>query len=341
MSVPPEQFMSSEQLTVAAVFWGSAVVIGLDAIKHNGPRAKALWSTSVAFVLAGFLVKPLWNTFPDVSRFLLGIAAWPPTWFILAVGAYLTIRSKLPSQDVAPQNGAVAVPYSSELQDSIANLRMEYDGANVSNRLDALEGGHKAVITDYQNVLAQLTKLNDRLGGTTDAFMDRMNKQDAIIGGVSNQVVVAASQGVRANDDIRRSLIAVYDRERLIELAAQIETCAEALYQRIRDENQHDDESWKDWLKTHGVWNANLEMWLEVAKPYMRQVEFIVSVVNEPEYEGDWTIKDHQVPTADDVRKFKRHRIIHRHWTDAIPHVMHAVRRIAFEGAPPPIGIEK
>lgn len=85
--------MSGHQLTVAIFFWGSAVVIGLDALKANQWRQRALWALTALFLLAGFLVKPLWTRFPDLSAALVSLVGSPLAWFGLALIAYLAVRS--------------------------------------------------------------------------------------------------------------------------------------------------------------------------------------------------------------------------------------------------------
>lgn len=87
--------MTGEQLTVSLFFWGSAVVIGLDALKSDSWRRVALWLLTCSFVAGGFLVKPLWETFPDVSTWLTGLVYSPVAWFGLAVVAYLGLRAPL------------------------------------------------------------------------------------------------------------------------------------------------------------------------------------------------------------------------------------------------------
>lgn len=85
--------MSGVQLSVALFFWGSAVVIFLDALKAEARwRRLLLGALTLTFIVSGFLVKPLWNTFPDVSAALGAIAVSPISWFVLAVVAYLGLR---------------------------------------------------------------------------------------------------------------------------------------------------------------------------------------------------------------------------------------------------------
>lgn len=91
--------MSGSQLTVAIFFWGSAVVIGLDAMKADGLRAKVLWALTAAFGVAGFLVRPLWELFPDVSAALVELVRSPVAWFGLSALAYLVLRSPPPPAD--------------------------------------------------------------------------------------------------------------------------------------------------------------------------------------------------------------------------------------------------
>lgn len=280
-----------------------------------------------------------------------GTLTWPQSvliGFFLALASTLVISMALalagygfrkfrpaPSLD---QNAPVEVAPPTFYDDShlVTGQKKIIESINAQNlRLDEVEAKDKIIIQDYQTVLGKQAMAADELDKLKEHLQREFEKLTTNITKTAEQVGATAAHAVIYRDDLRRSLMAIYDRERLTDLASQIETCAEALYQRIRDDDHHDAESWKDWIETHTAWNANLDMWLGVAKPYMRQVEFIVSVVNETEYDGDWSIKDHQVPTADDVRKFKRHRIINQHWTEVIPQVMHSVRRVAFEGAPP------
>ncbi|MFL6760868.1 hypothetical protein [Sphingomonas sp.] len=89
--------MTSQQLTVAGLFWAAALVALLDCIKAEGWRRVAFGVLAVVFALAGFLVKPLWNSFPDVSTGLTTVATHPVSWFVLTAVAYLGLRrSALP-----------------------------------------------------------------------------------------------------------------------------------------------------------------------------------------------------------------------------------------------------
>jgi len=87
--------MTAPQLTVAALFWAAALIASIDAIKADDWRRPALGIIAALLAVAGFLVKPLWNVFPDVSAGLVNLTRSPFTWFAVLVVGYMVLRTPL------------------------------------------------------------------------------------------------------------------------------------------------------------------------------------------------------------------------------------------------------
>ncbi|WP_288484820.1 hypothetical protein [uncultured Novosphingobium sp.] len=137
----------------------------------------------------------------------------------------------------------------------------------------------------------------------------------------------------RYDERTRSAFQAIYLRELLSDLEAQLNEDAAMLYSKIKNGEAHDAASWDSWDSIHHHWEGLLTKWLGMARWYVADVERRVLEVSEQEYsQSRWTFEDRQFPNAEANRRFKRHRLILKHWEDIKGTVNNNVRSVAYHG---------
>jgi hypothetical protein len=308
--------VSGQQLTVAVLFWGSAVVIGLDALKHTGRRAKWLWLAVVGFVIVGFLVRPLWGVFPDVAGFLLRISTFAPTWFFLVGIAYLVLRERgRPSE---PAAAAVSPQYDeAPFLERIGTVDRE-----LRNQMDMLRdefAAHKA-------------HMDTCYSAQDEARLDGLNQMGVKVDGLRQDLEKWVA--VQRDDSLktREALHTIVLRERLAQLEAEIRQDASDLYDRLKGGEVYDEQKWRQWENVHGHWETKLNDWLGGATWYGLAVQQRTLTVDDEKYGAQWSVADTQFPNAEAVRRFKKFRIVQQQWESIVPEVRSGMEQVAFLG---------
>jgi hypothetical protein len=140
---------------------------------------------------------------------------------------------------------------------------------------------------------------------------------------------------------IRESLIAIYNREILAMLSAEIMLDAADLYDALQAGETYDENRWSKWKNVCGHWEARVKTWVANARWYAPDVERRVLTIEDAAYASGWTIRDDQFPDnhakgrSEAVRLFKRHRIIQRQWEKVREEVDRGAVQVAFVGLSP------
>lgn len=129
------------------------------------------------------------------------------------------------------------------------------------------------------------------------------------------------------------SFHAIDVRERLGRLEESMNRKSADLYDRLSEGDQYDAERWNSWESCHAAWESDLDKWIEWGRFFIGgDLREQICNVAEHEYNAHWTVEESQFPDADAVRRFKRHRIIKRHWDETRNQVMTGLRQVAFHG---------
>ena len=155
------------------------------------------------------------------------------------------------------------------------------------------------------------------------------------VDGAINHTDLGKLQGeVKRGDERTQSAFqAIYMRELLSDLEAQLNEDEKMLYDKIERKETHDAASWNSWDSIHHHWEGLLAKWLGMAKWYVADIEKRVLEVSEREYsQSRWTFEDHQFPSAEANRRFKRHRLILQHWKDIKDTANSNVISVAYHG---------
>jgi hypothetical protein len=335
--------MSPEQITVAVFFWGSAVVIALDALKQGGLRQRVLWALSAAFVLAGLLVKPLWAVFPDLAGALSNLAFSPTTWFFLAAIAYLTVTKW--ERGTTSREAPVACDDTlqignNDLEERLSNLeslcpdaadKHFWDNniqavADHNQRLAMLEASQRAIANDYQNMRG----LDARLSGELDGLKETMRTEDDSL---RQYLQVLEGKLTKLNEITRHSIHAMWMREQIKALQQGIRKDAADLNHRVSERQQHDRASWDSWESVHAHWTSLTAQWWHIARFYLANSR---QVLQAPDHMYPTTQVDEALLTpgggAEAVRLYKRFCIIQNQWEAAQVELDNNLVLVAFNG---------
>jgi hypothetical protein len=209
------------------------------------------------------------------------------------------------------------------------DLRNEMD--KLGDQLKALEEKDKVIIQDYQTVVGNGQALSAKVDGARDALLQAIKAVEVDLGEVRRGCANLESNVEKNEKYVRQSLYAVFAREQLKELSAEIERDADDLYLRLKSGENYTDQDWDQWTNVAHHWEGAVRAWVDTARWYAMDVKKVVLTVEDKEYDGGWDVKDSQFPSADAVRRFKRHRIIHSHWTGMKEAVESGLRLVAFQ----------
>jgi hypothetical protein len=135
------------------------------------------------------------------------------------------------------------------------------------------------------------------------------------------------------SDRTAQAFNALHVREQLAEAERLMAVDVELLHEKLRSGGVHDVASWNAWESVYHHWETNLKHWLGWGKFYFAGLERRVLEVSEEEYSRSrWDVEDHQFPTADANRRFKRHRLILSHWNEVRGTVINNIGSVAFHG---------
>lgn len=321
--------IASQQITVAAVFWGAAVVIGLDAIKQTGTKALLLWLLTGLFVLLGFLVRPLWNVFPDVSSFLAEGATSPVTWIILLALGYLVVRSRW----IAPvAHGRSGIGHRIDAHERLLESTVEKRAA-LEKQVSALAdqaaqnaATQRAVIDDYQRMLG----LESRFWGELNGFKESVQTEHESLR-MHLQVLERKLNEIK--EKTRGSIHAIWMREQIHEISRNIRKDAADLSHRVSEGQKHDAQSWDSWDNVHSHWSGLMSQWWMIARFYIPNSGRVLLV---PDNMYGQTKVDESLLTpvggAEAVRVYKKFRIIQDQWEAVQEQLEHNMVLVAFSG---------
>ena len=325
-----------------------AAYFGVEAYRTNGRMGRiVLGSLSALFILAGVFLAPITAAFPKVGTFIAGTFDDPSSWFILLLGLFFVLRPFWQAKAVvAPRAGIIeSVPYDdTDLQDKMDSnteilAAFARDAQAFSATLTANEKLNRAIIDDYQRMSGLELRFSDMIDKHKEAIQAQFETVRSNLGAIQDQINDVArsadklESGIKEqHDSFAESVYAIYARERINALATEIEYDAEQLYYRLNAGEKYDGANWQQWENVHSHWQKKLQEWIDASRWYAKNVQGRILTVEDREYDGSWTVKDAQFPTADSVRRFKRHRIIQSHWASVKSDVDGGVIRVAFHG---------
>jgi hypothetical protein len=254
-------------------------------------------------------MSPAWfGTLNWPQAILFGIAESLAIAFVLAVGLLIgttAYRRLRPSPQSPPSTDAEAALVPSHHSQMTA-LREEF-------------AAHKAHMEKCYS----------------DADRVRLEGQDTL-GRKIEAIGVDIMKLAKLQDDNRArasgSLRALGDREYLSRLKTEILQAVSDMYDRLRGGATYDAQAWGSWESCHAHWNGRLEDWLNRATFYAVGVKQRVLTVDDRDYGGQWATLDSQFPGSEEVRRFKKFRIIHRQWEIVVPDVESGMEFVAFTG---------
>ncbi|MGI8610973.1 MAG: hypothetical protein ACR2KH_01660 [Sphingomicrobium sp.] len=207
------------------------------------------------------------------------------------------------------------------------------DAHEFSSKLAAIEELTGKIRDDYQ-----------RMNGLEIRFSDEMDKLKEVLQRDfetlrSNQAVLqervgkAETEQRDASNKALHSLHAIYLRERLIKLAADIRRDAADLSHKVTERQPHDAASWASWQSVHSHWESLISQWWMVARFYLASSGHVV-VAPDHMYSKIELDESTLVPIggAEAVRVYKKFRIIQDQWEAVQDELEDNVCSVAFRG---------
>jgi hypothetical protein len=201
---------------------------------------------------------------------------------------------------------------ASQLQGERNNLiQQQFDGvaADIKAAKDYAEGSRDALLHLLTELRGQLEKLRDhqdRMEGWVETIRDDIHGRFEFV-----------DQGFAA----------ILDRERLLQLAASIETVGEELSGPTRGEPMSDKDAW---LTKFGEWHKDVEAWSRIGAVYRDGAIERIYDTPKSEYRGEWKATDDLFPDSLAVHDYKTFRIMLRNYYVERKPVDNCVRMAAF-----------
>lgn len=334
----------ANDLAIRLFLFGAALMSLYEGFKLQRPYSFIAWFAALLFFLSGALLSPLAQIWPIGAAWAGELAINPVTWFILVVLAYLLLRPRFLKAD-PPLANTPHETINARTKQSVSELRRKLNEVETAlretiavndrkarERHEPLQTNYTAVIRDYQNMRGLEARFDGALDGLKESIQDQNETARSNFDALQERVERLEALLKEEAERRQRSFYALQMRERLKEIASEIENDAGLLYDRLATGTLYDQNAWDRWESVHAVWNMRLQSWLEGAKWYAPDLLKRVLQFPDSAYAGDWTVRDDQFPNAEAVRKFKPHRIIHAQWNDARETVNQGVDLVAFGG---------
>lgn len=292
----------TERLDRAGIWWGflgpnGIVSVGLAFIySFFEPVAKYGWAAVALAALATAMLFTL-----VASAGLLAWRKFKPLTSDLSTPAQHLLATMTGEEGSGPGVGELEASIST-LESDLSSLSAKFDGMReaFSSRLDEISEKLELVRVDGV--------INEKSLKTIEEKLEKECKQRAL------------------------SFYALRTIDALESLEADMRRDAEDLSAKLLSGGKYDDQSWQSWESVNHHWESNLKNWEQHAKWYAFETEKRIFAVEENEFGGSWTITDDQFPTADAQRRFKRFRILERHWEGVRDEVMNGINSVAFHG---------
>jgi hypothetical protein len=195
------------------------------------------------------------------------------------------------------------------------DIRNELDG--LRDQLKALEEKARTIIQDYQTVLGRLATADERVDAVS-ARIELAITQTARDFEQTRREEEKLSDLIKGTDHaMRESINALIAKPELSKLADEIQKIADDLFSPLKNGEKYDRERWAEWESTQSYWERTVAEWADVGRWYGKNVKADIFRVDDIDYEDNFGVADEQFPNADSVRRYKRHRIIYRHWLAA------------------------
>jgi hypothetical protein len=312
-------------------------------------RMLELFHSRTAQALGSWLaiLTTVFTVLSKLSPAWLGALSWPEAILLgigMAVATSLLIATALAVGGWGYRLMRPAETMQSKNLPTLDHTPPAYDDTKLRQEVTKLSSTVKAVIQDYQTVLGNQARAEDETAKASKAITEQvasfMSDLSTRIDELSRDLLevrrgcATLQEKIDENEkSVRESLYAVFARERLNDLARDIEYDAALLYDRLKSGENYTALDWDQWVNVHHHWERSLKEWVDTARWYTKDVKKRVMTVEDKEYdEGDWTVRDAQFPNADAVRRFKRHRIIQSHWVMVRDDADAGARNVAFHG---------
>lgn len=313
-----------------------AAAMAVEALRATSTRPRAIfWALFIILAIVGITTNVIASSWPKASGVMAALGSSPITLFVVFVGWLIFLRKPWQKVSVefdthSPDGAAIAASALTQFRERIDQAESELvklietakqELQTTKRQVAEIEEKLPIIIQDYQTVSAKLAQAEER---------DKALEID--LGDVRRGCATLEDKVTINEKCVRESLYAISAREQLQELAAEIEQDADDLYRRLKAGENYTKEDWDKWTNVEHHWERSVKRWVDVARWYAKDVKNNVLTVDDKEYDDAWDVQDKQFPTADAVRRFKRHRIIHRHWQMMQEAVEHGLQSVAFQG---------
>lgn len=309
-----------EPLTPLAAFQGLSIALAaailIDTRKEPTPRRYIWFSVAAVFGLVGVFARAIGAEFPRALTAMQELGGSPITWFVALTAIYLVARfrwedvslSEAPA-DFSDWHGLVA-----DIQSS--NTKIEKIEAELSELAEKAEAKPKA-----GDLLTMHLEASE---------MDK--KVRAVVGSDIEKLAAAIRDLKQENEDRKWAQLAVFHRERMLDLAGQIDALGDEVGLRETPNRRFDQAEFEQWESKFLEWRSLLGQWSRYASFYVgRDPQNDIQSLTEAGLNENWGVKSEQFPDGG-VIKYKTFRIYLRNWSYFRDAVHQKVRAQAFEG---------
>jgi len=272
-----------------------------------------LWAGFVNLLTAGasdvtFANFPWVNTFGVIGMLIgVGILLWPGM-----KSAVLKLSGGAPSPPSDWQ------PLATYIQANSAHLkRLERDLHTLRDLVEKKD--------EPKDILSEALEdkaFNDKVLACVGADIEAIKK-----------AVAETADTLKAEGEQRAlSFHALRTINALRSLETEMSLDAKDLSDSLLNGDNYDAQRWDSWESINHHWESTLKTWNQHAQWYAYETEARIFNVEENEFGGDWTVIDEQFPNADAQRRFKRYRILQRHWEGVREDVMKGINSVAYGG---------
>ena len=309
-----------EPLTPLAAFQGLALAlaaaVAIDARREEAPWRYIFFIVAALLGLVGIFARSIGAEFPRALKAMQDLGGSPIVWFIALMAAYVIARPYW-KNSLSNREGEGNLDW----RPIVADIQL------TSSRIEELE----KEISGLAEKSETKPKSGDLLALHTEA-MEMDKKVRASVGGDIEKISKAIKEIKLSIEDQKWAQLAIFHRERLLDLAKRIDELGDEVALRENLDRHFDQAEFEEWESRFLEWRSVVGQWCRFASFYVgRDPQDDIESLTENGLNENWGVKSEQFPDGG-IIKYKTFRIYLRNWCHIRDTVHQKVRAQAFEG---------
>jgi hypothetical protein len=264
-----------------------AVMLASEGKRADGWWRPGLYTLAAAVALVALALEPITRELPAVGGGLTAVFGNPLSWFVLAISLFFVLR---PFWQTRAASRVLA-----QIQE---------------NPID----GKEALSERVGQLSSSMGALRDLLRQEKSAVTQRLRKIEDKISALDRTHKTVQHDSRQQFISLYDALNAIHQRERMDELATQIESRAASLRGPTENRTELDEDEWEAWEVDQRAWRSVLEEWCSIAECYSPGIKEKILLVLEDDLQATGVAQVGQFHSPEAFLIYKGFNIRFKNW---------------------------